>query len=97
VANSPKSRALCDRDGQSAAARRAVPKTDTAPLVAELKNWFEAQLARVSAKSVIAGAFPYGLNHWHGLARFLEDGRIEIDMTAPTQPGPNGAISANGA
>jgi hypothetical protein len=28
---------------------------------------------------VIATAFRYGLNHWDGLARYLEDGRIEID------------------
>jgi hypothetical protein len=63
--------------GQSAAARRAARQAQAAPLVAELKSWFEAQLARVSAKSVIAGAFRYGLNYWDGLARYLEDGRIE--------------------
>jgi transposase len=68
--------------GQSAAARRATRQTEAAPLVAELKNWFEAQLVRVSAKSVIAGAFRYGLNHWDGLARYLEDGRIETDTNA---------------
>ena len=68
--------------GQSAAVRRAARQTEAAPLVAELKNWFQAQLARVSAKSAIAGAFRYGLNHWDGLARYLEDGRIEIDTNA---------------
>ena len=65
--------------GQSATARRAVRQAEAVPLVAELKSWFEAQLARVSAKSVIAAAFRYGLNHWDGLARYLDDGRIEID------------------
>ena len=44
-----------------------------------LKTWLEEQLARVSAKSVIAEAIRYGLNHWDGLTRFLEDGRIELD------------------
>ena len=44
-----------------------------------LKTWLEEQLARVSAKSVIAEAIRYGLNHWDGLVRFLEDGRIELD------------------
>jgi transposase len=39
----------------------------------------QTQLARASAKSAIAVAIRYGLNHWEGLERFLEDGRIEID------------------
>ena len=65
--------------GRSAAERRAVRQTESQPLVAELKIWSQAQLARASAKSVIAGAIRYGLNHWEGLERFLEDGRIEID------------------
>jgi transposase len=45
----------------------------------QLKSWLQAQLARASAKSAIAGAIRYGFNHWDGLERFLEDGRIEID------------------
>src|SRR5207245_2975307 len=49
------------------------------PLVLELKRWFEQQLARVSGKYLIAEAIRYGLNHWDGLARFLDDGRIELD------------------
>ena len=68
--------------GQSAAARQAVRQAEAAPLVAELKSWFETQLARVSAKSNIAAAFRYGRNHWEGLVRYLEDGRIEIDTNA---------------
>ena len=44
-----------------------------------LKTWFEQQLARVSAKSVIAEAIRYALHHWDGLTRFLDDGRIELD------------------
>ena len=30
-------------------------------------------------RSPIAEAIRYGLSHWDGLARFLDDGRIEID------------------
>ena len=37
------------------------------------------RLARVSTKSVIAEVIRYGLNHWDGLVRFLDDGRIELD------------------
>jgi transposase len=65
--------------GSSAAARRAVRQAESKPLVTELKSWLQDQLARASTKSVIAGAIRYGLNHWDGLERFLEDGRIEID------------------
>ena len=49
------------------------------PLVLALKTWLEQQLARVSTKSVIAEVIRYGLNHWDGLVRFLDDGRIELD------------------
>jgi hypothetical protein len=56
-----------------------VRQAESKPLVIELKSWLQAQLARASAKSAIAGAIRYGLNHWDGLERFLEDGRIEID------------------
>ena len=45
----------------------------------ELRTWLEQQLARVSGKSLIAGAIRYALNHWDGLTRFLDDGRIELD------------------
>ena len=65
--------------GRSAAERRAVRQAESKPLVADLKAWLQTQLARASAKSAIAVAIRYGLNHWEGLERFLEDGRIEID------------------
>jgi transposase len=65
--------------GRSAAQRRAVRQAQSKPLVADLKAWLQTQLARASAKSAIAVAIRYGLNHWEGLERFLEDGRIEID------------------
>jgi len=65
--------------GRSADARHAVRQEKSKPLVLALKTWLDEQLARVSAKSVIAEAIRYGLNHWDGLTRFLEDGRIELD------------------
>jgi hypothetical protein len=49
------------------------------PLVAALKTWLEQQLTRVSSKATIAEDLRYGLNHWDGLTRFLDDGRIELD------------------
>jgi len=65
--------------GQSADERRAVRQERSKPLVLELRTWLEQQLAHVSGKSLIAGAIRYALNHWDGLTRFLDDGRIELD------------------
>ncbi len=55
------------------------PGQESKPLVASLRAWLEQQLVRVSAKAPIAEEIRYGLNHWDGLTRFLEDGRIELD------------------
>jgi transposase len=65
--------------GRSAEERRAVRQGRSKPLVAALKAWLEHQLGRVSAKAPIAEEIGYGLNHWDGLTRFLDDGRIELD------------------
>ena len=65
--------------GRSADERRAVRQERSKPLVLALKAWFEQQLVRVSAKATIAEHLRYALNHWDGLTRFLDDGRIELD------------------
>ena len=65
--------------GASAEERRRVRQERSKPLVAAIKTWLERQLARVSAKATIAEDIRYGLNHWDGLVRFLDDGRIELD------------------
>jgi transposase len=65
--------------GSSAGKRCEVRQAQTAPLVHGFKTFIEQQLARVSGKSEIAKAIRYGLNHWDGLVRFLDDGRIELD------------------
>ena len=49
------------------------------PIIEEMKLWFEASFARVPKGGRIADAIRYGVNHWDGLVRFLDDGRIEID------------------
>jgi hypothetical protein len=68
-----------DVRGQSAADRRAARQAESKPLIMELRVWFEAQLAKLPARSPTAEAIRYALNHWDGLQRFLEDGRIELD------------------
>jgi transposase len=68
--------------GRSAEDRVAVRQAQSKPLVEAFKTWLEGELARVSGKSVIANAIRYGLKHWEGLVRFLDDGRIELDTNA---------------
>ena len=38
-----------------------------------------AQLTRLAGESDTARIIRYGLKHWDGLIRFLDDGRIELD------------------
>jgi transposase len=65
--------------GRSADERRTVRQQRSKPLVLALKAWFELQLTHVSGKAKIAEHIRYALNHWDGLTRFLDDGRIELD------------------
>jgi transposase len=67
---------------QPATARRAVRQARSAPLVQDLHRWLEAQLSLVSQGSALAGAIRYGLRHWEGLCRYLEDGRLEMDTNS---------------
>lgn len=59
--------------------RRAIRQQRSKPVVDALKPWLEASLAKVSKGSPLAEGLGYGLNHWDGLVRYLDDGRIEID------------------
>jgi transposase len=68
--------------GKSAAERLAVRQVESQPLVTELRVWFEAQLAKLPARGTTADAIRYALNHWDGLVRFLDDGRIELDTNS---------------
>ena len=68
-----------DVRGQSPEARLAARKQLSAPIVDALKPWFEKQLSLISSGSTLAGDINYALNHWTGLTKFLEDGRLELD------------------
>ncbi|MGA7585942.1 MAG: IS66 family transposase [Rouxiella badensis] len=68
--------------GRTAEERRQGRQAHAKPLVTALKTWFEERLKTLSAKSPTAEAIRYGLNHWDGLIRFLDDGRIELDTNA---------------
>jgi len=68
-----------DIRGLSPADRLAQRQARSRALVAELHIWFEAQMAKLFARGPTADAIGYALNHWDGLTRFLDDGRIDID------------------
>jgi transposase len=65
--------------GESAERRLAVRQAESRSLVEDLHDWFMEQLAKLPGRSPTADAIRYAINHWHGLVRFLEDGRIELD------------------
>jgi transposase len=65
--------------GQPPEQRRTVRLDQTRPLIADLRAWLEAKLAKVSGGARIAQAIRYALKHWAGLTVFLDDGRVEID------------------
>ena len=65
--------------GTSADQRRAARQARSRPLTDALKFFFEHQLTRLAGGSDTARIIRYGLRHWDGLTRFLDDGRIELD------------------
>lgn len=67
--------------GRSPAERARVRVERAGPLLDALKNWLEAQLARVSKKSELAVAIRYALSRWTAMTRYRDDGRLEIDTS----------------
>lgn len=65
--------------GQSPAQRLVERRTFSKPIVDALHVWLDAQLRLVSGRSTLAEAIRYALSRWHGLTRFLHDGRVELD------------------
>ena len=68
--------------GKDADHRLAMRQAESKPLVADLRLWFETRIAKLPARGPTAEAIRYALNHWAGLERFLEDGRIELDSNS---------------
>jgi transposase len=65
--------------GQSAEHRRQVRQQRSRPLVEAMHAWLTELLGRLSDGSTLTKAIRYALNHWKGLIRFLDDGRLELD------------------
>jgi hypothetical protein len=62
--------------------RRTVRQAQSKPLLDGLRQWFEASLSKLSRKSDTTAAIRYALSRWDALARYIEDGYIEIDNNA---------------
>ena len=68
--------------GESAEHRLAVRKELSAPVLADLKDWMQAERARLSRHSSVAKAMDYMLRRWEMFARFVDDGRICLTNNA---------------
>jgi transposase len=68
--------------GRPAEERRTVRQTESKPLLDVLRQWFETSLSKLSRKSDTTAAIRYALSRWDALARYIEDGHIEIDNNA---------------
>lgn len=66
-------------NGTSAEHRRSVRQQRSRPIVEEMHEWLSQQLGRISGASKLAEAIRYSLNHWDGLTKFLDDGRLALD------------------
>ena len=62
--------------------RCAVRQARAGPQLDALRQWLQASLSTVSAKSALAVAIRYALTRWAALTRYVGDGRIEIDNNA---------------
>jgi transposase len=65
--------------GRSPDERREVRQSRTRPLLDALHEWLQAKLGQLSKKSATAAAIGYALGRWPALARYCDDGLIEID------------------
>ena len=59
--------------------RRTVRTEHARVVVDDLRQYLDARLRQLSAKSKLAEAIRYALTRWNGLTLFLDDGRVELD------------------
>ena len=69
-------------NGESAEHRLAVREELSAPVLADLKDWMQAERRKLSRHSPVAKAMDYMLRRWELFARFLGDGRICLTNNA---------------
>ncbi|MCW5738437.1 MAG: IS66 family transposase [Enhydrobacter sp.] len=62
--------------------RHAVRLAESALVLERLREWVDDTRPRVAPKTPLGQALGYLHNHWSGLTRFLDDGRLAIDNNA---------------
>ena len=65
--------------GEPPATRRAIRRTESAPLVNAFGVWLDEQRSSVSPRSRLGEKLTHIANQWDGLLAFLHDGRVEMD------------------
>jgi transposase len=65
--------------GRPPAERTAIRQARAGPLLESLREWLGHTLSRLSKKSELAKAIGYVLTRWTALARYRDNGQIEID------------------
>ncbi len=60
-------------------AHRELRQWHSAPVLARLRAWLEAQAPRHPPKGPLGGAIAYALNQWEALSRFVCDERLPLD------------------
>jgi hypothetical protein len=68
--------------GRPPAERVAARQEQSAPVLAELRAFLDATLAKISGKSDFAKAIRYATSRWTALTRYVDDGRLEMTNNA---------------
>jgi transposase len=69
-------------NGLGPAERLAVRREHSTPLMDDLHDWLDAQLAKLSRNHDLAKAINYMLRRWPAFTRFLDDGRVCLSNNA---------------
>ena len=67
-----------DVKGKPPVERVVARRAKATPILAELRAFLDATMAKISGKSGLAGAFRYAVSRWTALTRYLDDGRLEM-------------------
>jgi Transposase IS66 family len=59
--------------------RYASRQEKSVPVLADIKIWLDENMTEALPKSLVGKAISYMLGRWKALARYLDDGRYEID------------------
>ena len=71
-----------DIKGRPPAERVAARRARATPILAELRAFLDATMAKISGKSSLAGAIRYAVSRWTALTRYIDDGRLEMSNNA---------------